>query len=51
MKEIRATDLHNQWMQNDPAYRIEFTALEEEFALASILIETVAQDPQFAVDN
>ncbi len=31
-------DLHKKWM-NSPAYRIEYDALEEEFVLASSLIE------------
>lgn len=31
-------DLHKKWMKN-PAYRREYEALEEEFALASAIIE------------
>jgi transcriptional regulator with XRE-family HTH domain len=31
-------DLHKKWMK-DPEYRREYDALEEEFALASALIE------------
>ena len=33
-----AAQLHAQWLKN-PAYVREFDALEEEFALASALIE------------
>lgn len=33
----RLDDLHKKWMQ-DPEYRKEYDALEEEFALASALI-------------
>ena len=39
MSEVRASDLHCKWMRDDPEYRAEFAALEEEFALASVLIE------------
>ena len=39
MKEIRASDLHRKWMKNDPAYRREYEALEEEFALAAAMVE------------
>jgi transcriptional regulator with XRE-family HTH domain len=34
----RIADLHKKWMK-DPKYRAEYDALEEEFALASALIE------------
>jgi ribosome-binding protein aMBF1 (putative translation factor) len=34
----KLTDLHKKWMK-DPAYRREYEALEEEFALASAIIE------------
>jgi transcriptional regulator with XRE-family HTH domain len=34
----RISDLHKKWLK-DPAYRKEYDALEEEFALASALIE------------
>jgi ribosome-binding protein aMBF1 (putative translation factor) len=34
----KLTDLHKKWMK-DPAYRLEYEALEEEFALASAIIE------------
>ena len=37
MTEICASELHRKWMR-DPDYRIEFAALEDEFALASALI-------------
>jgi ribosome-binding protein aMBF1 (putative translation factor) len=39
VSEVRASDLHCKWMRDDPEYRAEFAALEEEFALASVLIE------------
>ncbi|HEX3881673.1 MAG TPA: helix-turn-helix transcriptional regulator [Stellaceae bacterium] len=39
MKEIPADDLHRKWMRDDPEYRAEYAALEEEFSLASALIE------------
>jgi transcriptional regulator with XRE-family HTH domain len=38
----RVTDLHKKWMK-DPMYRKEYEDLEEEFALASALIEARAQ--------
>jgi len=38
MKAIRVDDLHNEWM-NDPNYRREYQALEEEFSLTAALIE------------
>jgi transcriptional regulator with XRE-family HTH domain len=34
----KISDLHKKWMK-DPCYRKEYDALEEEFALASALIE------------
>jgi transcriptional regulator with XRE-family HTH domain len=34
----RISDLHKKWM-DDPEYRREYEALEEEFALASAMIE------------
>jgi ribosome-binding protein aMBF1 (putative translation factor) len=34
----KLTDLHRKWMK-DPEYRREYDALEEEFALASAIIE------------
>lgn len=34
----KITDLHKKWMK-DPKYRHEYEGLEEEFALASALIE------------
>lgn len=39
MKEIKASELHISWMQTEPTYREEFTALEVEYSLASALIE------------
>lgn len=43
MTEIRASELHRRWMRDDPEYRREFIALEEEFALASALIAARAR--------
>ena len=37
MRRILADDLHKKWMRK-PAYRREYRALEEEFALASVLL-------------
>ena len=37
-KAILASDLHRTWMK-DPAYRKEYAALDEEFSLASAMIE------------
>jgi ribosome-binding protein aMBF1 (putative translation factor) len=37
--EIPAGALHRKWMRDDPEYRAEYVALEEEFSLASALIE------------
>jgi transcriptional regulator with XRE-family HTH domain len=34
----RISDLHRKWME-DPEYRREYEALEEEFALASAMIK------------
>ncbi len=34
----KVADLHRRWM-NDPEYRREYDALEEEFALAEALID------------
>lgn len=42
MKRIRADDLHKEWMDN-PAYRREYEALEEEFALVATLIQARAR--------
>jgi ribosome-binding protein aMBF1 (putative translation factor) len=39
MSEIPAADLHRKWMRDDPEYRAEYAALDEEFGLASALIE------------
>lgn len=38
MKRILAKDVHQKWLKN-PAYRKAYDALEEEFALASAVIE------------
>jgi hypothetical protein len=38
MSRIRVDDLHRDWMK-DPEYRQEYEALEEEFSLASVLID------------
>jgi ribosome-binding protein aMBF1 (putative translation factor) len=38
----KITDLHKKWMK-DPEYRAEYEALEEEFALASAIIEAKSQ--------
>ena len=35
-------DLHTKWLE-DPAYRADYDAMEEEFALASALIEARAK--------
>ena len=40
MTKIR--DLHTKWLE-DPAYRVDYDAMEEEFALASALIEARAK--------
>lgn len=37
-KLINAGDLHNKWMK-DPKYRTAYDDLEEEYRLASVLIE------------
>jgi Helix-turn-helix len=41
MSRIRVDDLHEKWLQ-DPEYRAEYGALEEEFSLASALISARA---------
>jgi ribosome-binding protein aMBF1 (putative translation factor) len=38
MSRIRVDDLHKKWL-NDPKYRREYEALEEEFSLMAALIE------------
>lgn len=38
----KITDLHKKWLK-DPEYRKEYDALEEEFALASAIIEARAR--------
>ena len=38
MSRIRVDDLHKEWME-DPKYRREYAALEEEFSLVAALIE------------
>lgn len=39
MSEIPAIDLHRKWMHDSREYRDEYAALEQEFTLASALIE------------
>ncbi len=39
MSEIRAGELHKKWMKRDAEYAREYEALEEEFSLASAMIE------------
>ena len=34
----RMKDLHDEWMANDPEYKREYEALEEEFAMMRALI-------------
>ena len=41
-KPISADDLHTKWMK-DPKYRKAYDDLEEEFRLASALIEACAR--------
>jgi ribosome-binding protein aMBF1 (putative translation factor) len=41
-EEIRAADLHEKWMKDDPEYAREYAALEDEFTLAATLIEARA---------
>jgi len=41
MKRTTTDDLHKKWM-NNPKYRREYEALEEEFSLAAALIEARA---------
>lgn len=38
----KISDLHEKWMK-DPSYRKEYEALDEEFALASALIDARSQ--------
>ena len=40
MKRILVDDLHKEWMEN-PTYRREYAALEEEFSPTAALIEAV----------
>ena len=42
MKFVRAADLHKKWMKN-AAYRREYAALEEEFALVSAMMTARAR--------
>ena len=42
MTETGASDLHDKWMQDDPAYRAEYNALEAEFSLADAVIKARA---------
>lgn len=39
MSKIKASDLHAEWQRTDPAYQAAFDALDEEFSIASALIE------------
>jgi len=39
MSKIKASDLHAQWQKDDPDYQAAYDALDEEFSLASALIE------------
>lgn len=39
MKTIKAGDLHEKRMAEDPAYRAAYEALDEEFTLVSTMIE------------
>ena len=41
-KAILASDLHRTWMK-DPTYRKEYAVLDEEFSLASAMIEARAR--------
>jgi ribosome-binding protein aMBF1 (putative translation factor) len=43
MKEVKASALHKKWMRSEPSYRKEFAALEDEYSLASAMIEARAQ--------
>lgn len=38
MSRIKASDIHGKWMKEDPEYRREYDALEEEFALIEALM-------------
>lgn len=38
MSRIKARDIHDKWMKEDPEYRREYDALEEEFALIEALM-------------
>jgi ribosome-binding protein aMBF1 (putative translation factor) len=42
MSEVRISTLAKKWMK-DPAFRREYEALEEEFALASAMIDARAR--------
>jgi ribosome-binding protein aMBF1 (putative translation factor) len=42
MSRILVDDLHQKWLEN-PEYRAEYEALEEEFSLASALIAARAR--------
>jgi transcriptional regulator with XRE-family HTH domain len=43
MKEIRASDLHQRGLRDDPAYCNEDSALEADFSLASAMIAARTQ--------
>ena len=40
--EIKADDLHRQWMETRPGYKAAYDALEEEYTLAAALIQARA---------
>ena len=42
MSEIKASDLHEEWLATRPGYKAEFDALEGEFALAEAMIRARA---------
>jgi ribosome-binding protein aMBF1 (putative translation factor) len=42
MSEIKASDLHEEWLATRPGYRAAFKALEEEYSLAEAMIRARA---------
>jgi ribosome-binding protein aMBF1 (putative translation factor) len=42
MSEIKASDLHEEWLATRPGYRAAFNALEEEYSLAEAMIRARA---------
>jgi ribosome-binding protein aMBF1 (putative translation factor) len=42
MSEIKASDLHEEWLATRPGYRAAFDALEEEYSLAEAMIRARA---------